>query len=140
VALSAEHRANISAGKRGRPLSAEHRANIAAAKRGRVTPEDERRRHSATKRALNPEPGYWAWHFRLRTDLPREECASCGKTGCLLDAALLKSTPLDRIRTDERGRRWSIRLEDYVVLCRSCHKRYDLGSMSEADCDALART
>lgn len=73
---------------------------------------------------------YAAAHMRHGRRLPME-CAFCGTTEGRLDAALRHDAPQDHvIETVQYGvrRRYSLRTEDYMRLCRSCHRAYDYGT------------
>lgn len=69
--------------------------------------------------------GYRGIHKKARVELPRE-CSFCGATKGRLDCALKKETPPESLRLDPTVGCWhSVRVEDYMRLCGSCHVRYD---------------
>ncbi len=66
------------------------------------------------------DAGYAGIHKRARARLPRV-CVHCGATRNL-EAALIhgRATKFSR-----QGRRYSTDTNDYVRLCKSCHRKYD---------------
>lgn len=72
--------------------------------------------------------GYSGLHKRVIKTLPKV-CKSCGETSGRLEAALLKTAPTENLREhlNQKGVLvpFSIRVEDYVRLCLTCHRRYD---------------
>jgi hypothetical protein len=76
-------------------------------------------------------PTYGGIHDRLEAwrGMPCDHsCDVCGGAGSRREWALLHEAPL--IEIDGRGRRFSLDLNDYVLMCASCHRRYDRGTLS----------
>lgn len=130
--LSPEHRAKISSSTKGRPgkrLTLEARAKISAAKKGipgRPISAAHRARLSAARWG-GREPGYGGMHDRVRDALPRE-CLHCGATKARLEVALRHDgSPSARRRARHGGKEksYSLKAEDYIRLCHSCHAKYD---------------
>jgi hypothetical protein len=124
--MSEATRAAISAAKKGRPngikgrpVSLETRSKISAANSG-----------EGNGSWRGDKAGYVAVHERARKVLPKE-CAFCGSTESLECA--LKKEATGPLKTQEmlvagvmRTLRFSTRIDDYMRLCRPCHRRYDL--------------
>jgi transcription elongation factor Elf1 len=128
--------------KRG-PHSPEWAAAISAAKKGRSNGREGYVMSDETKAKISAansgpgggnwkgdEAGYMAVHDRLRKVLPRV-CTFCGSTKSLECA--LKKDAIGPLRTDQirvsgkmRTVTFSTRVDDYMRLCRPCHRRYDL--------------
>lgn len=99
--LSAEARANISAGLRGRVISPETRAKIAATKRGSL--------NAAWK---GDAAKYAAIHMWLHRNVQKVgACADCGAEG---------RTEWANISGEYRRG-----ADDYRELCATCHRRFD---------------
>lgn len=67
--------------------------------------------------------GYDAAHLRAKA-LRANACASCGQSGCRLEAALRHTAAAPSLRQSPRGP-YSVNPADYVTLCVKCHRRYD---------------
>lgn len=75
---------------------------------------------------MSPNPGYRAMHQRLRQVLPAE-CAYCGSDQNLHVALRHDGSPSAR-RIGRVGCHlhvYSIKVEDYLRLCATCHQVYD---------------
>lgn len=129
--MSAEHKAKIGAANRGVPKSPEHRAKIAAARRGTTLSIETKRKLSLarlgnTYGSKGDAAGYVAMHARARAVLPTS-CAHCGATEHLEVALRHDGSPSSR-RLGTHGSKqiaFSIKTEDYLRLCRGCHRVYD---------------
>ena len=126
-------RAKSGASMRGRKHSAETKAKMSAALRRRYEDPAAREKTGAASRG---ELGYWwkgtdvkyrAAHMRPRKVLLGEPCAHADET-CKgrLEVAFRHDTPPEHVKTDPRGFPYSTRTEDYMSLCASHHRRYDL--------------
>lgn len=125
------------------PYSPEHRAAISAAKKGRsngregaqLTPETRSKIGRANAGASNgqwkaDEIGYVAMHERVRK-LIGSVCSHCGAQRRL--EAALRADAVGPIKTDlmmvagrDRVVRYSTNPADHFALCVPCHRRYDL--------------
>lgn len=130
---------------RGKKHTPEERAKIAAsvskAKKGVPRPDMRgnrnpmRRPEIAAKRRgpgngrYKATPSYGGAHDRIdyqRGKPAEHSCEVCGKPAA--HWALSHETPL--IEIDGRGRRYSLDVMDYIAMCVSCHRRYDMGNLS----------
>lgn len=112
----------------------EHKAAISAARdKAWNDPAFVERMSVGREREGNPgwagdAVGYNGAHKRASKVL-RRECTQCGTTSGLLDCALDHDAPAEFIRTSTQGNSYgmafSIRVEDYMRLCRACHIQYD---------------
>lgn len=70
------------------------------------------------------------WHLRFFEEAP-VGCAHCPATEATtrVHAALdWEHVPVSRLRTDSYGKTFSIAPDlDYIPLCMSCHRSYDMG-------------
>jgi len=87
--------------------------------------------HVTPRRAGSDHPNwkgdgisYSAVHLRAQAVLPRS-CAACGATDARLEVALRHDAGPEHLRDDTTNGPYSVRLEDYVRLCVTCHRRYD---------------
>lgn len=128
--LSEETKAKISAAGKGRKHTPEAIAKMSAAKIGRKRPpfsEEWRAKLGAATRARpqksTPPPNYIAAHKRhLRWWVKTGICETCGTPG---------KTEWAWLHTSQPGE-WSDNREDYVELCRSCHRKLDVASYEPA--------
>ena len=126
---SPETRAKLSAALMGHHVDAATRAKIGAAQRGRPghpqTLEARAKVGAARRNIKGDDVGYRAAHLRASKVLPKA-CARCGATEGLLDAALRYDAPDEHLSRTRGGLSYSpAHPEDYVRLCRSCHRAYD---------------
>jgi hypothetical protein len=71
------------------------------------------------------DTGYTAVHAHLRrTGAPSRPCEHCSTTDRPRESALSHEAPKQRLKRDPAGV-YSTRPEDYLILCRPCHRRYD---------------
>lgn len=69
-------------------------------------------------------PNYGSLHDRLdyqRGHASAFDCEVCGNPA----RHWALSHEAEEVVTDKRGRRYSLTLDDYIAMCRSCHTRYD---------------
>lgn len=120
------------------PRSPEWCANLSASLKG--TQEGSKnsffgKHHTVESReqmgpTRDENPSYIAVHKRmLRSNSKIGKCVACktfaGSTGYTgTQWALLHG---NATHIDDYGREYSVNLEDYVEICRSCHKLYDNG-------------
>lgn len=113
--------------KLGMKLSSEHKSKISEALKGRVVSEETRNKlRSSNKRLFvgSNSPQWkgdqakdYAWKHKWVRKMKGAPlvCENCGKTK---DEGLLHWSNVDH--------KYSRDLDDYVALCSSCHKKYDL--------------
>jgi hypothetical protein len=99
---------------------------ISAALKGKKHSPSAVARMTATKRASNVEPNYFDIHHWARHDLPLGCALADGSCLDRLEAAFRYDAPAEFVRTDELGRPYSIRVEDYWRLCATHHRRFDM--------------
>ena len=136
--LSAEHRAKLAAAQRGGTFTAEHKAKLSAAQRGR-----KRGPHTAATKAKisvaiaalhgelsaswsGDDVGYFGAHHRHGKVLTGQPCALADDT-CKgpIQCAFNHDAPAEFVKWDADKGPYSPRVEDYLCLCASHHKRYD---------------
>lgn len=66
---------------------------------------------------------YTKIHQQARRNMD-SQCSECDATEPL-EAALRNDAVAESLRVDQRGRRYSINIEDYQALCRPCHRKAD---------------
>lgn len=124
--LTEEHKRKIGKGGKGRVLSPETRAKIGAKHKGKIVSQETRLKQSRAKMGHNynnvgPNHHSWkgdkvkyrqlhAWvaRYKLRSGIC-SECSAVGKTHF--------ANISGKYRRD---------LEDFMEMCVSCHRRYDL--------------
>ena len=124
--LSDETKAKIAASSTGRKHTPEAKEKIAAAKRGRKRPpfsQEWRAKLGAASKGrilvTTPSPSYMAAHKRHLRRWPKTgTCETCGASAATEWSWLHQSRPGS----------YSDNREDYVELCRSCHRRLDVAS------------
>ena len=91
---------------------------------------------TATGEPTLTEPTYRAIHLRLisRRGSPKLQTCPCGKP-----AEQWAYQHTGDPRTDSQGRVYSINLEDYSAMCRSCHNKLDQKHGRRAEQLAAAR-
>lgn len=139
-ALSEAHRAAISAGLKGKAKSAEHRAKLSAAKMGKA-PSDEAR--SAMSRAGRGKPKSAAHraaisaalrgmpkerggvtYFNTHGDMGRADAHQCKCGNQARDWAYQYTAGENELLSPE-GWPFSTNPDDYIPMCRSCHRKFD---------------
>ncbi|MPZ13758.1 MAG: hypothetical protein GEU73_04940 [Chloroflexi bacterium] len=119
VPKSADTKAKIADSLTGLPKSPSHRAHLAVAARARIGERNGNWR--------GDNISYMSAHRRAKEVLSGQPCAHADDT-CKgqLEAAFSHGTPAEFVRIAQRtGYRYSVRVEDYMRLCGSHHKRYD---------------
>lgn len=98
----------------GKTCSPEHKAKLSKLRKGKPRPGWVPKGNDHHKFQL--EPSYMAIHKWLATHFPKSGiCEHCGGASKKManDYALI------------HGREYSREREDYLELCRSCHRKYD---------------
>lgn len=130
---SAETRRKLSEANRGRVCSEETRRKMSEAHRGEKQSAETRKKKSEALRGDRAPRwsadgvSYSGAHARAWGVLSRA-CLHCGRAEGQLDAALRHDgSPSARRRVFYRGRwrSFSVKPEDYIPLCVSCHRKYD---------------
>lgn len=117
---SQEVRDRISAALKGRPKSAETRARMSAAKMGH---------EPSNTQWKGDDIGYSGVHYRAQLVLPTECAMADGSCKGMLEAALNHDAPPDLLKHDDPRGAYFVGdpLIGYLRLCRSHHRRYDMG-------------
>lgn len=103
----------------------ETRAKISAALKGRAPSKAQLRALDEAREKRQANPSYQGIHNALRRERGKaseHRCTQCDKQAQVW--ALIDGRGKSRFGTGKQGR-YSTRLEDYMPLCRSCHRRYD---------------
>lgn len=111
--FTANHRNNMSKSKTGRHLSYETKMKISLSKKGKQRLDITGKNHKSWKGSRVSYSGLHHWVVR---NLGKPTvCEHCGKQG-------LKGRYIDWANKSHEYRR---SLDDWIRLCRPCHKAYD---------------
>lgn len=135
IVRSAETRAKLAAGRRGKKHSDATKARLSLVAsqtlRGHQVSAETRAKIAGAQSGKDghqwagDEVGYGGAHKRHRAELP-SRCEHCGATEGILHAALRVDAPREHLLCFVRARLlYSPLTEDYIRLCPGCHVKYD---------------